>query len=130
MERFKPAAGRLATVFYKKGLNLSRLLHKTEDIESQPVKQDNHSILDGNSHGSAVKEKSTLPTGEVFSWRSLSLDIKQDGVEKRLLGDVTGERFSIGSDFPLLLNTICVGWVKPGEMTALMGLSGAGKVCT
>ena len=21
------------------------------------------------------------------------------------------------------------GWVKPGEMTALMGVSGAGKVC-
>ena len=130
MERFKPAAGRLATVFYKKGLNLSRLLRKSEDIESQPVKQDNHSILDGNSHNSAVKKQSTLPAGEVFSWKSLSLDIKQDGVEKRLLGDVTGERLRIGSDFSLLLNIICVGWVKPGEMTALMGLSGSGKVCT
>eukprot|EP01114_Cavostelium_apophysatum_P010052 TRINITY_DN2344_c0_g1_i2.p1 TRINITY_DN2344_c0_g1~~TRINITY_DN2344_c0_g1_i2.p1 ORF type:complete len:923 (+),score=187.48 TRINITY_DN2344_c0_g1_i2:174-2942(+) len=50
-------------------------------------------------------------TGGIFSWSSLRYTVpvaKKDGGKRVLLSDVAG-------------------WIKPGQMTALMGCSGAGK---
>ncbi|KAK5575307.1 hypothetical protein RB653_010565 [Dictyostelium firmibasis] len=46
--------------------------------------------------------------GGLFSWKSISYTVPIAGTNKLLLDDV-------------------MGWIKPGQMTALMGSSGAGK---
>jgi ABC-type multidrug transport system fused ATPase/permease subunit len=50
----------------------------------------------------------SLPKQAVFSWSDICYDIKIKGNERRILDHVDG-------------------WVKPGQLTALMGVSGAGK---
>lgn len=47
-------------------------------------------------------------TTSVFTWKNLSYDVSVAGSERRLLDEVSG-------------------YCKPGEMTALVGASGAGK---
>ena len=47
-------------------------------------------------------------TGSIFTWKDLSYDVTVAGSERRLLDKVSG-------------------YSKPGEMTALIGSSGAGK---
>ena len=48
------------------------------------------------------------PQTDVFSWKDVCYDVPVKGGERRLLDHVSG-------------------WVKPGTLTALMGVSGAGK---
>lgn len=48
------------------------------------------------------------PQTDVFTWKDVCYDIKIKGEPRRLLDNVSG-------------------WVKPGTLTALMGVSGAGK---
>ncbi|KAF9785581.1 hypothetical protein IL306_005717 [Fusarium sp. DS 682] len=50
----------------------------------------------------------TEVNGSVFSWRKLSFDVMIKGNSRRLLDEPSG-------------------WVKPGSLVALMGVSGAGK---
>ena len=45
-----------------------------------------------------------------FSWKGLTYTVPTGGGERRLLNDISG-------------------YVVPGKLTALMGESGAGKVC-
>lgn len=54
------------------------------------------------------KHASVEATTSTFTWSGLSYDVPVDGSERRLLHDVSG-------------------YCKPGEMTALVGTSGAGK---
>lgn len=56
----------------------------------------------------AMKEQK--PMTDVFTWRNLKYTVPVDGGERLLLDDVSG-------------------FVAPGKLTALMGESGAGKVC-
>lgn len=49
-----------------------------------------------------------LPQKGIFTWRDIVYDITIKGEPRRLLDHVSG-------------------WVKPGQLTALMGVSGAGK---
>lgn len=56
-------------------------------------------------HIDAVK---SLPKQAIFSWSDICYDINIKGHERRILDHVDG-------------------WVKPGQLTALMGVSGAGK---
>ena len=53
----------------------------------------------------------SLKTTDIMSWAHLTYHVNADGERRRLLNDVTG-------------------WVVPGKLTALMGESGAGKVCS
>ena len=54
----------------------------------------------------------SLKTTDIMSWAHLTYHVNASGEERRrLLNDVTG-------------------WVVPGKLTALMGESGAGKVCS
>ena len=56
--------------------------------------------------------RESLKTTDIMSWAHLTYHVNVSGGEnKRLLNDVTG-------------------WVVPGKLTALMGESGAGKVCS
>ena len=77
-----------------------------EDEESRRI-----SPLSGNRMetsertGHALQQ---LPRQANFSWSDVCYDIKIKGKDRRILDMVTG-------------------WVKPGQLTALMGVSGAGK---
>ncbi|CAI5759590.1 unnamed protein product [Candida verbasci] len=53
-------------------------------------------------------DRKLLETENIFHWRNLSYTVQVKGEERVILNDVDG-------------------WVKPGEVTALMGASGAGK---
>ena len=54
----------------------------------------------------------SLKTVDIMSWAHLTYHVNaSEGERRRLLNDVTG-------------------WVVPGKLTALMGESGAGKVCS
>jgi hypothetical protein len=57
----------------------------------------------------AVQNEHTLP--DVFTWQHLQCEVPIEGGMKHLLDDVTG-------------------FVVPGKLTASMGKSGAGKVCS
>lgn len=61
---------------------------------------------DSSSH--QANALTSLPRQAVFSWSDICYDIKIKGHERRILDCVDG-------------------WVKPGQLTALMGVSGAGK---
>ncbi|KAJ5952972.1 uncharacterized protein N7479_011385 [Penicillium vulpinum] len=74
------------------------------DVESgeEPLRLQELKSLAPEAHSSVTAQKDTL------SWKGLCYDIPVKGGEKRLLDDVSG-------------------WIKPGSLTALMGVSGAGK---
>ena len=62
-----------------------------------------------SSQNEKAKQVDALPAQkDVFTWRDVTLDISIKGEPRRLLDHVSG-------------------WVKPGTLTALMGVSGAGK---
>ncbi|KAF4624221.1 hypothetical protein G7Y89_g13953 [Cudoniella acicularis] len=68
--------------------------------------QDNH---DDSDNGTSTMTIQTIPKqSTVFHWNNLCYDVKTKDGTKRILDNVNG-------------------WVKPGTLTALMGVSGAGK---
>lgn len=71
------------------------------DEESASEKRTQTSNSDGDV-------KALPPQKDIFTWRDVVYDIEIKGEPRRLLDHVDG-------------------WVKPGQLTALMGVSGAGK---
>lgn len=93
MERFKPAAGRIATTYYKRGA-LQRLAKSKADIESQDSEMELPSTEktgDDKKVLSHTRSPNFLPSGNTFLWRHLSLDFKRGAQDRRLLDNVTGE---------------------------------------
>ena len=73
---------------------------RVEESEQQRTKEAEKSL------------KESLKTTDIMSWTHLTYHVSVGkGERRRLLNDVTG-------------------WVVPGKLTALMGESGAGKVCS
>ena len=93
MERFKPAAGRLATTYYTRGsLKPPRKLNS--DIESRKLALESPptELSDNDEKLSSAQEpRSAIPTGHTFLWQDLSLDFKTGTEEKRLLDKITGK---------------------------------------
>jgi ATP-binding cassette subfamily G (WHITE) protein 2 (PDR) len=81
---------------------------KGHDIESA-VSSPGATILEKPRDGYASdKNKGFQGSTSVFHWNNVCYDIKIKGKPRRILDNVDG-------------------WVKPGTLTALMGVSGAGK---
>lgn len=91
MERFKPAAGRMATIYYKLG-SLKRLASPKNDIESEDKRvASTAQEVQGDEKPNGQRMPSNINFGgSLFLWRDLSLDIKEGDGGKRLLDQVTG----------------------------------------
>ncbi|KAF6823067.1 ABC-2 type transporter [Colletotrichum plurivorum] len=108
MERYKPQAGRLATVFYKSDPMPTRPASNrgasdTEKGETDPDVPPPPKISRDISSTSMASH-----SGRTLAWEKMTLELKVDGEVKRLLNNLSG-------------------FVEPGQLTALMGASGAGK---
>lgn len=93
MERFKPAAGRLATIYYTRG-SLKTPRKSTSDVESRKLAFESPptEVSDNDEKLSSPQEsRSAIPTGHTFLWQDLSLDLKTATEEKRLLDKITGK---------------------------------------
>jgi ATP-binding cassette subfamily G (WHITE) protein 2 (PDR) len=90
--------------------NAARASH-AKDIEAAPTKEkvEMKDHLDSQKYSSDRSSSEFVPeTGNIFHWRNLTYEVK------------------IKSETRVILNHVD-GWVKPGQLTALMGSSGAGK---
>ena len=90
--------------------------HVPKQVKSQDTRSDEEAgATEKVSSSSSADEKqggegavSVIPAQkDVFTWRDIVYDISIKGEPRRLLDHVSG-------------------WVKPGTLTALMGVSGAG----
>lgn len=110
MERLKTPAGRLATIFYHgdapdklRGVGSKPDIENGKIIEDVPPEASRYSSKDIHYARDQEQDKS-----HTLAWTELCLDIKVKDTEKRLLDNLSG-------------------WVKSGQLKALMGVSGAGK---
>ena len=94
MELLKLPAGRLATVFYKtKSQNLGfEKQSMSPDIEKGNSDETLPPITVERSRRSAKMSQDILDRrGHVFAWKNISLDLKVNGEQKRLLENIDGE---------------------------------------
>ncbi|EEH39177.2 ABC transporter CDR4 [Paracoccidioides lutzii Pb01] len=104
----KPSKGEV--LVYPRGKMPPELTQKhtkkaTKDLEAARAASDEKQMIEQNrleQVASIVKQTS------VFHWENVCYDIKIKGKQRRILDQVDG-------------------WVKPGTLTVLMGISGAGK---
>ena len=90
--------------------NAAKASH-AKDIEAAPTneKVEMKDHLDSQKYSTDHSSSDILPeNGNIFHWRNLTYEVK------------------IKSETRVILNQVD-GWVKPGQLTALMGSSGAGK---
>lgn len=80
----------------------------TEPHMSKGVDMATKEASPSSSDASKAEATAIQPQKDVFTWRNVVYDITIKGEPRRLLDNVSG-------------------WVKPGQLTALMGVSGAGK---
>lgn len=111
MELFKTPAGLMATVFYRR--SASRIISASSSTQGKDTEaQTSESVSPVRiSTGSTEKEQiSASPEeGRSLSWKDLHLTVDVAGEQKVLLDHLNG-------------------YIAPSSMTALMGVSGAGKV--
>ena len=92
------ASGRTITFFQKENTE-RRLLNEALSKKRYERKRDTHD---------SETQKLSIESKRVLTWEALNYDVPVKGKKLRLLNDI-------------------YGYVKPGELTALMGASGAGK---
>ena len=94
------ASGRTITFFKKENKERTGLNAALTKKRSERKK--------GEDNSNADTEKLSISSKRVLTWEALNYDVPVKGKKLRLLNDI-------------------YGYVKPGELTALMGASGAGK---
>lgn len=92
-------------LFQKKALKKDRLLL---DVESGKLEKVASEFNESSSSTAADLDKGLRSSGDTFHWRKLTYAVKIKSEERTILKEIDG-------------------WVKPGQVTALMGASGAGK---
>lgn len=128
MEMFRPPAGLLATVFYRQ--NVARIVPSStssteNDLEVQGFARPTRKL----SSPEEVRSRG----GHSFAWKDLHLTLRKDGQERTLLQHIDGVSMTylqILFSSPLYSDMrLNLGCIESGTLTALMGVSGAGKVC-
>lgn len=111
MELFKSPAGLMATVFYRQ--SSSEIISSSNSSQEKDVEaQTSANVSPERKSISSAKEEhasSGDSEGRSLAWRDLHLTVVVGGEEKVLLNHLDG-------------------YIAPNSMTALMGVSGAGKV--
>ncbi len=108
-----PADQQTVTLFKRGSGVLPSSSTETNDEEQQLSDTQDVVHLSGSpdSHSNS-SEKKPIVMSEMFTWQHVSYTVPIGGGEvKKLLDDISG-------------------FVSPGKLTALMGASGAGKVCS
>ncbi|GKZ32454.1 hypothetical protein AbraIFM66950_001842 [Aspergillus brasiliensis] len=101
--RAKPSKGEILVFPRGKIPAFARRIPGDGDVESYPTSE-KHAVDDEDPDHTAAIVKQT----SIFHWQDVCYDIKVKGQPRRILDHVDG-------------------WVKPGTLTALMGVTGAGK---
>lgn len=109
MERYKPQAGRLATVFYKGDPIMARPASNRDTSDTEKGETDPDVPPPPKTSRDISSTSMASHSGRTLAWEMMTLELKVDGKVKRLLNNLSG-------------------FVEPGQLTALMGASGAGKV--
>ncbi|KAK7677291.1 ABC_PDR_domain2 protein [Cerrena zonata] len=81
---------------------------KVQDIETGEIEKSPAIENDDDEDSDALMENNLPESGNIFHWRKLTYQVKIKKEDRIILNEVDG-------------------WVKPGQVTALMGASGAGK---
>jgi hypothetical protein len=137
MERYKLPAGRLATIFYKGNPRVDVPVASSDSLGNEkgtldpdvPPKTSTVMMADETAHIHSVSSHH----GRTLSWNNITLDLKAQGEVRRLLDGLSGklQRTAICSPHKqALTGSSHAGFAEPGQLTALMGASGAGKVCS
>ncbi|PYH93948.1 hypothetical protein BO71DRAFT_484181 [Aspergillus ellipticus CBS 707.79] len=100
--RAKPSKGEILVFPRGKIPAFARKVPGEGDLETAQTLE-KQPIDDGSDHTAAIVKQTSI-----FHWQDVCYDIKVKGQNRRILDHVDG-------------------WVKPGTLTALMGVTGAGK---
>lgn len=113
MELFKTPAGLMATVFYRRSESgIKSTSSSTQDRDSEAQKSESASPVRISTGTTEKVQISASPgKGRSLSWEDLYLTVDVKGEQKVLLNHLNGH-------------------IAPSSITALMGVSGAGKVCS
>ncbi|KAL6452013.1 CDR3 Opaque-specific ABC transporter CDR3 [Candida maltosa Xu316] len=97
-------------VFRSKYIKKMRKFEQDEEayVEGSMSPLDFNGSTEFSDYSYDYLDKKLLDTANIFHWRNLTYTIKIKSEDRIILNDIDG-------------------WVKPGEVTALMGASGAGK---
>ncbi|PYH67281.1 pleiotropic drug resistance family ABC transporter [Aspergillus vadensis CBS 113365] len=101
--RAKPSKGEILVFPRGKIPAFARRIPGVGDVESYPTSEKYAVDGEGVDHTAAIVKQTSI-----FHWQDVCYDIKVKGKPRRILDHVDG-------------------WVKPGTLTALMGVTGAGK---
>lgn len=130
MELHREPAGRLATIFYKAEPKdiVSEKSSTSSDTEKGAIKDTPPKTV--GMPATRRTNQDLQHVGQTLAWQNVCWDLKLNGENKRFLDNITGSLplSPDGNEFYLLLTTFLLGFVHVGQLTALMGVSGAGKV--
>jgi ATP-binding cassette subfamily G (WHITE) protein 2 (PDR) len=101
--RAKPSKGEILVFPRGKIPAFAKKVQQDDDPEDAPVKEKQVVSTDEEDQAAAIVRQTAI-----FHWQDVCYDIKVKGQPRRILDNVDG-------------------WVKPGTLTALMGVTGAGK---
>ncbi|KAI9367540.1 ABC-2 type transporter-domain-containing protein [Aspergillus egyptiacus] len=102
--RAKPSKGEILVFPRGKIPAFAKEVRRDEEDATSKTSESRPQLADeGEAHVGAISEQTAI-----FHWQDVCYDIKVKGENRRILNHVDG-------------------WVKPGTLTALMGVTGAGK---
>lgn len=101
--RAKPSKGEILVFPRGKIPAFAKKVQQDDDPEDGPAKEKQVVSKDEEDQAAAIVRQTAI-----FHWQDVCYDIKVKGQPRRILDNVDG-------------------WVKPGTLTALMGVTGAGK---